>query len=158
MIKKSQIAVLALNCLFAVMATSCVADEINWQRVQPAVNRSYQVAHQLHEVATFFPPQYSSIRSQMLQELVHLKMHVETVAQNVQILRQNPDNSLALNTAIQNAREASQSAERIESLARDLNRAADDADDDQMEKLARGFKRMADVIDDEMSRVRRELD
>ncbi len=158
MTKKSKIAVLALNCLFAVMATSCVADEVNWQRVSQAVSRSGVNANALRDASSQIPQQYSSIRSQMMQESQRLVMFVTTVRQNVQGLQQNPDNAQSLNWAIQYAREASRSAERIESLARQLRRAADQADNHQLEQWARGLKRTADAVDDDMSRVRRELD
>ncbi len=158
MFKKSQIAVLALNCLFAVFATSCVADEVNWQRVGQAVSRSDNYANALRQASSQIPPQYASIRSQMMLEAQRLQTFVTTVKQNVQVVQQNPNNSQSLNWAIQYAREASRSAERIESLARELRRAADRADDNQWEQNAREIKRAADVVDDDMSRVRRELD
>lgn len=158
MFTKSRIAVFALNCVLAGMAATSSADDINFQRVNQLVGGSAQRAQVLANACGQIPDQYSAIRNQLSQESQRLKTFVETVRQNVAAIQQNPDNQQSLNWAIQYSRQASQSAERLESLARDLKRAADRADDPQFEGFGRQFREFADTIDDAMSRVRRELD
>ncbi len=158
MFTKNRVAVFALNCVLAGMAANSSADDINFQRVGQLVNQSAQRAQMLADASPLIPSEYAAIRGQLTQESQRLKTFVETVRQNVNAIQQNPNNQQSLNWAIQYSRQASQSAERLESLARDLKRAADRADDAQFEQFGKQFRDLADTIDDAMSRVRRELD